>query len=359
VFRDCTTYNSLNQEMFTLPCDAEALAESSHLAPTHRFSTTESGSELDCESTDVPASGQSSTDGPSFLSRTASTPSSPREQFPSDGSALHLTGQCRPCGWFWKPEGCKNGTECGHCHLCEPGESKKRKRAKMAAAKRGNGLSKKDDPSQTVSLRLSHLLPREEPESTSRKSLAAPASSPPPYLPPFMTQHLMPVVPAPPVEPPNLTLLQESRFAPPAPNSSPTMAFSTGCSSAKARMGSVVDADELTMPISDPAKISLHKQIANAQLPELASQVSQSTSLVPSRVIQPSKGSALHASGRCSACAWFWKPSGCKNGVECGYCHLCPEGEIRRRRKMKNAALRAQDALDGGKAEPKAMLPHL
>lgn len=52
---------------------------------------------------------------------------------PSVGSILHGTGSCKPCAWFWKPQGCHNGTECGHCHLCPAGESKHRRQAKMAA----------------------------------------------------------------------------------------------------------------------------------------------------------------------------------------------------------------------------------
>jgi len=55
----------------------------------------------------------------------------------------------------------------------------------------------------------------------------------------------------------------------------------------------------------------------------------------------PSAGSALHdGTGRCSPCAWFWKPRGCQSGASCGYCHLCPEGELKSRKKAKVAAIR-------------------
>lgn len=55
----------------------------------------------------------------------------------------------------------------------------------------------------------------------------------------------------------------------------------------------------------------------------------------------PSAGSALHdGSGRCSPCAWFWKPRGCQSGASCGYCHLCPEGELKNRKKAKVQAIR-------------------
>mmetsp|Transcript_48753 Transcript_48753/g.136399 ORF Transcript_48753/g.136399 Transcript_48753/m.136399 type:complete len:322 (-) Transcript_48753:258-1223(-) len=54
-----------------------------------------------------------------------------------------------------------------------------------------------------------------------------------------------------------------------------------------------------------------------------------------------SKGSALHGTGKCQPCAWFWKAGrGCQIGAACGYCHLCPEGEIKARKKAKLAAIR-------------------
>lgn len=55
----------------------------------------------------------------------------------------------------------------------------------------------------------------------------------------------------------------------------------------------------------------------------------------------PSVGSTFHdGTGRCSPCAWFWKPRGCQSGAQCGYCHLCPEGELKNRKKAKVAAIR-------------------
>ena len=54
----------------------------------------------------------------------------------------------------------------------------------------------------------------------------------------------------------------------------------------------------------------------------------------------PSKGSALHSSGQCRPCAWMWKPKGCQNAENCEYCHLCPEGELKHRKKIKIAAIR-------------------
>eukprot|EP00929_Paragymnodinium_shiwhaense_P123674 TRINITY_DN977_c0_g2_i2.p1 TRINITY_DN977_c0_g2~~TRINITY_DN977_c0_g2_i2.p1 ORF type:complete len:149 (-),score=26.12 TRINITY_DN977_c0_g2_i2:360-806(-) len=54
----------------------------------------------------------------------------------------------------------------------------------------------------------------------------------------------------------------------------------------------------------------------------------------------PSAGSALHAVGKCSPCAWVWKAKGCKGGSECTFCHLCPQDELKKRKRAKLAAIR-------------------
>lgn len=54
----------------------------------------------------------------------------------------------------------------------------------------------------------------------------------------------------------------------------------------------------------------------------------------------PSVGAAFHSSGQCKPCAWFWKADGCKWGAECGHCHLCPEGELRRRKKERQSEMK-------------------
>jgi len=60
-----------------------------------------------------------------------------RSGIPSRGSAMHGTGKCRPCAWFWKPQKCTNLQECGYCHLCPQGELKSRKKSKVAAMRMG------------------------------------------------------------------------------------------------------------------------------------------------------------------------------------------------------------------------------
>eukprot|EP00929_Paragymnodinium_shiwhaense_P095161 TRINITY_DN5611_c0_g1_i2.p1 TRINITY_DN5611_c0_g1~~TRINITY_DN5611_c0_g1_i2.p1 ORF type:complete len:241 (-),score=39.85 TRINITY_DN5611_c0_g1_i2:169-891(-) len=55
----------------------------------------------------------------------------------SVGSALHGTGECRPCAWFWKQQGCFNAADCRHCHLCPKTEIKARRKAKRVAVVAG------------------------------------------------------------------------------------------------------------------------------------------------------------------------------------------------------------------------------
>merc|ERR1719420_552013 len=65
----------------------------------------------------------------------------------------------------------------------------------------------------------------------------------------------------------------------------------------------------------------------------------------------PSMGSNSHGTGKCLPCAWFWKPKGCQNGKDCQYCHMCPEGELKARKKAKVNAIR-MGALLPASAQP-------
>mmetsp|Transcript_92581 Transcript_92581/g.245920 ORF Transcript_92581/g.245920 Transcript_92581/m.245920 type:complete len:158 (-) Transcript_92581:50-523(-) len=55
-----------------------------------------------------------------------------------------------------------------------------------------------------------------------------------------------------------------------------------------------------------------------------------------------SLGAELHGTGRCRPCAWRWKEGGCCNGAECEFCHACPPGELKSRRKAKDNQLKAE-----------------
>lgn len=64
----------------------------------------------------------------------------------SVGSALHDSGKCRPCAWYWKPGSCQNGSACMHCHLCPEGEIKNRKKAKLSSMRLGLASPKSHKP---------------------------------------------------------------------------------------------------------------------------------------------------------------------------------------------------------------------
>jgi len=66
----------------------------------------------------------------------------------SEGSKLHGSSMgCQPCPWFWKAEGCLNGSSCKHCHLCPPRELRTRKKQKQKTQKL---LCAPAPPSQTT-----------------------------------------------------------------------------------------------------------------------------------------------------------------------------------------------------------------
>jgi hypothetical protein len=52
-----------------------------------------------------------------------------------------------------------------------------------------------------------------------------------------------------------------------------------------------------------------------------------------------SAGSCLHPVN-CKPCAWYHHSRGCQRGSDCEFCHLCPPGEIKRRKKEKYRILR-------------------
>merc|ERR1719240_2307951 len=53
-----------------------------------------------------------------------------------------------------------------------------------------------------------------------------------------------------------------------------------------------------------------------------------------------SVGSLLHRAGLCKPCAWFHHAKGCQRGVRCEFCHCCPPGEIKKRKKEKTVQIR-------------------
>jgi hypothetical protein len=189
----------------------------------------------------------------------------------SPGSEKHSLGTCDPCVWYWKPEGCTRGNECGYCHLCPEGEIKKRKKQKKDSIRRSK------EAAEAEVATLDSALPQSIETS--------------PDMPIRSISDKVPYSPGPVVKTP-----------PPGSPESPSF------------LGGLVDLVEVGG--------------GGAKAPSW------------------SEGSAFHSTGQCEPCAWFWG-KGCMRGKDCLRCHLCPEGELKKRKKAKVATLRKDTSAKG------------
>lgn len=84
--------------------------------------------------------------------------------------------------------------------------------------------------------------------------------------------------------------------------------------------------------LSDP-------QLASGECPLLESDVLGNASL--GTALAPTLGSLTHALGGCKPCAFVFKEDGCQSGIQCRFCHLCDQGEKRRRMKERKEVRKA------------------
>ena len=322
---------------------------------------------------------------PPAPSWTASDPA-----LPSIGSRLHGSGQCKPCAWFWKAEGCRNESACGHCHLCPMGEAKARKQAKLAIIRaKTQGRTEGILPSETET----------RPEQVFQAALGTSEVRPIAVLAPQallfnvcevapqLGQPLqpLPLFPGQPVQPAQVQPVQQVQAAPSAQPVRPVQpgqpvhataawvkcptgqeshgcayfsqpgqmpqrpvllgnplsslsAFQSAQSLGKCEAGERRLAPELAFPGILPSVPLYHQPVHPPLAPHAPFAPHAPHAQAPPPLPLPSVGSALHAEGKCSPCAWFWKPQGCRHGANCGRCHLCPAGEIKQRKKSKATA---------------------
>ena len=74
----------------------------------------------------------------------------------------------------------------------------------------------------------------------------------------------------------------------------------------------------------------------------------------------PSLGSIEHGRHGCKPCAWFHHPDGCRHAASCEFCHLCGDGELKKRKKEKQSMLkflRKSNAAASPKASARLGLP--
>lgn len=55
---------------------------------------------------------------------------------------------------------------------------------------------------------------------------------------------------------------------------------------------------------------------------------------------EPSLGASEHGTGNCKPCAWFHHVEGCRHAQQCEFCHMCPAGEIKKRKKDKQRLIK-------------------
>eukprot|EP00418_Pyrodinium_bahamense_P068050 CAMPEP_0179078056 /NCGR_PEP_ID=MMETSP0796-20121207/34929_1 /TAXON_ID=73915 /ORGANISM="Pyrodinium bahamense, Strain pbaha01" /LENGTH=373 /DNA_ID=CAMNT_0020775347 /DNA_START=48 /DNA_END=1169 /DNA_ORIENTATION=- len=314
------------------------------------------------------------------------SPQSVRE-LPSLGSAVHGSGECRPCAWFWKPQGCQNGKECRHCHLCPEGEIKARKKEKVESLrheKQEQEQQQQQQPQPPQQQQQQQPQQQQHQQQQRRQSLhTGPACAtttgplclplmPPPSLPSIGSSlhgtgmcrpcawfwkpqgcengldcchcHLCPegeikarrkmkvaVLRHQGAMNEQLELQQEQmghwEFQWEAQRQA-AEEFYQGQQQA-------LQSDEDGIPEGDDTPLVLNGVGHSPFVPPVPLDLSASLDSP-----LPSTGSALHSLGKCRPCAWFWKSKGCLNGQACAHCHLCPEGELKVRKKVKETAMR-------------------
>jgi len=63
-------------------------------------------------------------------------------ELPTVGSQGHWFGSCKPCAFLYT-KGCSSGVQCEYCHLCDPGEKKRRLQEKKEAFRERRAASKR------------------------------------------------------------------------------------------------------------------------------------------------------------------------------------------------------------------------
>jgi len=222
----------------------------------------------------------------------------------STGSDLHEKGECNPCVWYWKPQGCLRGQECGYCHLCPDGEVKVRKKAKLAAIRTNSSLSL---------LSGDAVDDQQSPTKQGREKLQD-------FVDSQESTHMC--------EEDELKSLKMDKAATPH-----------GRDEDKAKEGLQLS-ELLRSELENVPGFDIGGPLE--KVPEAVNLIKPPPGLTAPQSV-PSAGSSMHGTGLCRPCAWLWKPQGCQNGQECRHCHLCPEGELKARRKVKVDVMRMQN----------------
>eukprot|EP00928_Gymnodinium_smaydae_P098853 TRINITY_DN9290_c0_g1_i1.p1 TRINITY_DN9290_c0_g1~~TRINITY_DN9290_c0_g1_i1.p1 ORF type:complete len:544 (-),score=96.33 TRINITY_DN9290_c0_g1_i1:107-1624(-) len=364
----------------------------------------------------------------------------------SQGSALHGSGECRPCAWFWKAKGCLNAERCLHCHLCPDGEIKSRRKNKLTMMRLGLATPKAEPlpvrPEDELGVGFAAHAPfGNEPDESTQCSGSGQGTGPSSEddTAPGATNEESSTAAA--VEEalrsqfavegafdtPHAFAMDQFGFDAFAPMMFPMMdeayvaaaaaAVASGCYGFEDAYAFAAAEDPSKIPLTldsmvpagfgdsespdaspegEPGLPGILRRprraktmpvnwgVVESVIPEaeeceggdemnaLSDAILQSSLLVeppelnagglllappglqedstpmaasPPPGLQappgtPSHGSLQHGAGACRPCSWFWKAGGCQNGRDCLHCHLCPEGELKRRKKAKATMMR-------------------
>jgi hypothetical protein len=226
---------------------------------------------------------------------------------PSVGSKLHAEGKCRPCGWFWKPEGCKNGARCHHCHLCPQDAIKNRKKAKALA------------------LSQAQSRPSEAAPEIQKPNCAAPPEGD------WQTYVQVPVEEESSLTSVGAALHSTGQCRPCAWFHKPG-----GCKNGKACL-------HCHSCHQDEMRIRKREKIHALQLQDVPAKAEVATAearvdaTLQATTLLPSRGSVWHHQGVCKPCSWIFRPEGCKNGFGCHCCHLCGKDAVVAHKRAQKA----------------------
>jgi len=235
---------------------------------------------------------------------------------PSEGSAGHAEGICKPCQWFWKPRSCRKGTSCDFCHLCDMQKSKQHMK-EMRTEWRRKGET---DLEVEVAVTATHDLESHTCNFLSMDRIVG--------RDPFEQQAVD-----------HSALLDQFRAEDGESNrevrmKAPHLApqFSDGGSSERSTQDT--DKQSRTQSIVEEwppvFRIDVDHDYAEFGATGMEMQTNAST------------GAAKHSAGMCRPCAWFWKPSSCSKGDLCEYCHLCDDGALKEMSKQRRRANRSR-----------------
>lgn len=273
---------------------------------------------------------------------------------PSIGSADHADGSCNPCAWYWKPQGCQNGTSCTRCHLCPKGELKVRRKMKerhlrahtkvgteikngticdlesiSLSANVADGAEKFGDIAQSV---LQERAPVSKPADKDKDSVS-------------LASLWEDQSPEQSESPPKIcvknTFIQVSKFAPEPPTNSAPAALITQRFRLKLK---AIEGEAVASDVSQP--IAPTQNTFDDDASTATSRQKQIEENDKSSIEHPEGASAeeaetynsyeAHALGRCIPCAYLWhKRDGCRLGDACKFCHRCDKGEIKKRKRER------------------------